>query len=86
MSKKLVFYLLPNIGSVFTSHSLLTSFLCPSSQSWTLVCPSEIKCYKGTAHKLRPSLFGFHLHSLELVILLPEPNSISKLQLVPYSI
>jgi hypothetical protein len=44
------------------------------------------RCYEGTAHKLRPSPFGSYLWSLEIVILLPEPNSISKLQLVPYSL
>jgi hypothetical protein len=54
-----------------------------------LSSPSEIRtfrCYKGTAHKLRPSHFGSYLWSPEIVILLPEPNSISKLQLVPYSL
>jgi hypothetical protein len=54
-----------------------------------LCCPSEIRtfgCYEGTAFKLSPSPFGITLWSLEYVILLPEPNSISKLQLVPYSL
>jgi hypothetical protein len=54
-----------------------------------LCCPSEIRtfrCYEGTAHKLRPSPFGIRLQSLESVILLSELNSISKLQLVPYSL
>jgi hypothetical protein len=54
-----------------------------------LCCPSEIRtfrCYEGTAHKLRPSPFGIHLWSPESIILLLEPNSISKLQLVPYSL
>jgi hypothetical protein len=54
-----------------------------------LFSPSEIRafrCYKGTAHKLRPSPFGSYLRSLEIVILLPEPNSISKLQLLLYSL
>jgi hypothetical protein len=51
--------------------------------------PSEIRtfrCYEGTTHKLRPSPFRSYLRSPEIVILLPEPNSISKLQLVPYSL
>jgi RNase H-like domain found in reverse transcriptase len=46
-----------------------------------LCCPSEIKtfrCYKGTAYKLRPSPFGIYLWSLESVILLPEPNSLTR--------
>jgi hypothetical protein len=45
-----------------------------------LFSPSEIRtfrCYEGTAHKLRPSPFGSHLRSPEIVILLPEPNTIS---------
>jgi hypothetical protein len=54
-----------------------------------LCCPSEIRtfrCYEGTAYKLRPSPFRINLPSPESVILLPEPNSISKLQLIPYSL
>jgi hypothetical protein len=71
----------------FSSVLKATSFTPNSSpQSFLLIpdlfSPSEIRtfrCYKGTAHKLRPSPFGTHLQSLEFVILLPEPNSISKL-------
>jgi hypothetical protein len=57
----------------FTPNSFPQSFLLfPDLSS-----PSEIRtlrCYEGTAHKLRPSPFGTHLRSLEFVILLPEPN------------
>jgi hypothetical protein len=56
----------------------------PSPQSSLLIpdlcCPSEIRtfrCYEGTAHKLRPSPFGSYLRSLEIVILLPEPNNLT---------
>jgi hypothetical protein len=54
-----------------------------------LCCPSEIRtfrCYEGTAHKLRPSPFRIYLRSSESDIVLSEPNSISKLQLIPYSL
>jgi hypothetical protein len=67
----------------FTPNSFPLSFL----SILDLSCPSEIrtfKCYKGKAYKLRPSPFVICLWSLESVILLPEPNSISKLQLVSY--
>jgi hypothetical protein len=69
----------------FTPYSFPQSFL----SILDLYCPSEIRnfrCYEGTAHKLRPSPFRTHLRSLESIILLSEPNSISKLQLVPYSL
>jgi hypothetical protein len=59
----------------FTPDSFPQSFLLIPD----LYCPSEIRifrCYKGTAHKLRPSPFGTHLQSPESIILLSEPNSI----------
>jgi hypothetical protein len=62
-------------STLFTPNSSpQSSLLIPDLSS-----PSEIKtfrCYEGTAHKLRPSPFGFHLWSLEIVILLPEPNKV----------
>jgi hypothetical protein len=69
----------------FTLNFLSLSFLLITDFS----CPPEIRtfrCYKGTVHKLRPSPFRFHLCSPESNLLLPKPNSISKLQLVPYSL
>jgi hypothetical protein len=58
----------------FTPNSFpQSSLLIPDLSS-----PSEIRtfrCYKGTAHKLRPSPFGSYLRSPEIVILLPEPNT-----------
>jgi hypothetical protein len=54
-----------------------------------LCCPSEIRtfrCYEGIAHKLRPSPFRTYLWSPESIILLSEPTSMLKLQLVPYSL
>jgi hypothetical protein len=72
-------------STLFTPNFFPQSFLpIPDLSS-----PSEIRtlrCYEGTAHKLRPSPFGICLWSPESTILLPEPNSISKLQLVPYSL
>jgi hypothetical protein len=58
----------------FTPNSFPQSFLSIPD----LYCPSEIRtlrCYEGTAHKLRPSPFGAHLWSPEFVILLSELNS-----------
>jgi hypothetical protein len=58
----------------FTPNSSPQSFLLTPDLS----SPSEIRtfrCYKGTAHKLRPSPFGIRLRSPESTILLPEPNS-----------
>jgi hypothetical protein len=72
-------------STLFTPNFFPQSFLSIPD----LYCPSEIRtfrCYEGTAHKLRPSPFRTHLRSPESVILLSEPNSISKLQLVPYSL
>jgi hypothetical protein len=69
----------------FTQNSFPQSFLLIPDLS----SPFEIRtfrCYEGTAHKLRPSPFRSYLQSLEIIILLPELNSISKLQLVPYSL
>jgi hypothetical protein len=69
----------------FTPKSFSQSFLSIPD----LCYPSEIRtfrCYEGTAHKLRPSPFEIHLWSPESIILLSELNSISKLQLVPYSL
>jgi hypothetical protein len=83
--KPLYYYSSVLKSTSFTPNSFPQSFLSIPD----LYCPSEIRtfrCYKGTAHKLRPSPFGIHLQSLESVILLSEPNSISKLQLVPYSL
>jgi hypothetical protein len=68
---------------LFSSVLKSTSFTPNSSPQSSLSIPdhsspSEIRtfrCYKGTAHKLRPSPFGTHLQSPEFVILLPEPNS-----------
>jgi hypothetical protein len=57
----------------FTPNSFPQSFL----SILELCCPSEIRtfrCYKGTAHKLRPSPFRIYLRSPESVILLSEPN------------
>jgi hypothetical protein len=72
-------------STLFTPNSSpQSSLLIPDLSS-----PSKIRtfrCYEGTAHKLRPSPFGSYLQSPEIVILLPEPNSILKLQLVPYSL
>jgi hypothetical protein len=72
-------------SNLFTLNFLSLSFLLIPDLS----CLFEIRtfrCYKGTAHKLRPSPFGTFLQSLESIILLPELNSILKLQLVPYSV
>jgi hypothetical protein len=83
--KPLYYYSSVLKSTPFTSSSFPQSFLSIPD----LFCPSEIrtfKCYEGTAHKLRPSPFGIYLWSLESVNLLSEPNSISKLQLVPYSL
>jgi hypothetical protein len=66
---------------LFTPNSFPQSFLSiPDLSSSSEI--RTLRCYEGTAHKLRPSPFKTHLWSLEFVILLPEPNSISKLQLV----
>jgi hypothetical protein len=77
-------------SSVLKSTSFTPNSFPQSSLSiLDLSSSSEIRtfrCYEGTAHKLWPSPFGSHLQSPEIVILLPEPNSISKLQLVPYSL
>jgi hypothetical protein len=57
----------------FTPNSFPQSFLSIPNLS----SPSEIRtlrCYEGTAHKLRLSPFGTHLQSPEFIILLPEPN------------
>jgi hypothetical protein len=83
--KPLYYYSSVLKSTSFTLNSFPQSFL----SILDLCCPSEIKtfrCYEGTAHKLRPSPFKINLWSPESIILLLEPNSISKLQLVPYSL
>jgi hypothetical protein len=83
--KPLYYYSSVLKSTLFTPNSFPLSFLSVLDHSY----PSEIRtfrCYEGTAYKLRPSPFRIYLRSLESVILLPEPNSISKLQLVPYSL
>jgi hypothetical protein len=75
---------------LFSSVLKSTSFTPNSSPQSSLLIPdlsspSEIRtfrCYEGTAHKLRPSPFGSHLWSPEIVILLPEPNNDSECERV----
>jgi hypothetical protein len=71
-------------STLFTPSFFPLSFLSIPNLS----CPSEIRTfrYEDTAYKLRPSPFRTYLWSPEFIILLPELNSISKLQLVPYSL
>jgi hypothetical protein len=83
--KPLYYYSSVLKSTSFTPNSFPQIFL----SILDLCCPSEIRtfrCYEGTACKLRPSPFGIYLWSLESVIQLPEPNSISKLPHVPYSL
>jgi hypothetical protein len=83
--KPLYYYSSVLKSTSFTPNSFPQSLLLIPD----LYCPSEIRtfrCYEGTAHKLRPSPFGIYLRSPESVILLSEPNSISELQLVLYSL
>jgi hypothetical protein len=83
--KPLYYYSSVLKSTLFIPISFPQSFLL----TLDLCCPSEIRtfrCYEGTAHKLRPSPLGICLQSPEPDILLSEPNSISKLQLVSYSL
>jgi hypothetical protein len=85
MVKPLYYYSSVLKSISFSPNSFPQSFLSVPN----LCCPSEIRtfrCYEGTAYKLRPSPFRICLQSLEFIILLPEPNSILKLPLVPYSL
>jgi hypothetical protein len=83
--KPLYYYSSVLKSTLFTPNSFPQSFF----SILDLCCPSEIRtfrCYEGTAHKLRPSPFRIYLQSPKTIILLSEPNSISKLQLIPYSL
>jgi hypothetical protein len=67
---------------LFSSVLKSTLFTPNSSPQSSLSIPDlsslfeirTFRCYKGTAHKLRPSPFRSYLRSLEIIILLPEPN------------